>query len=177
MIEWLFNRFERNMHRHVNVTWDEVNSRLLAHPQLLVALEAMETTGGEPDVVVLNPERHTWCFVDCSVESPVKRRSRCYDAEALAARKANKPEGSAIAEAEQMGVTLLTAQEYQSLQALQPFDLKTSSWVLTPSEIRSKGGALFGDRRYGAVFIYHNGAESYFAARGFRCKLTLPSFQ
>ncbi len=170
MIEVLRNRFERHVQRHPDVSWSEVEARLQADPAKLKTAVAMEESGGEPDVVVFDDG--AICLVDCAVESP-PRRSLCYDPEALASRKANKPAHSALGLAREMGLSLLTPEQYRFLQSLGEFDLKTSSWVLTPNDIRMKGGALFGDRRYGAVFIYHNGAESYYAARGFRGCLNL----
>ena len=164
----LGERFEANRGRHQGVEWSVVVERLLAAPAKLEALEAMEKSGGEPDVVGIDKKTGEVIFMDCSPESPSGRRSVCFDPEALASRKKNKPEGSAVGIAEEMGVELLTEAEYRALQKLGTFDLKTSSWVKTPEAIRKLGGALFCDRRYDHVFVYHNGAESYYAARGFR---------
>lgn len=168
LLETLKGRFERHMARHAGVAWPAVLMRLTSAPETLKALAAMEASGGEPDVVDHDPASGAVVFVDCSAESPSGRRSLCYDADALAARKANKPAGSAAAMAEAMGVRLLTEAEYRRLQTLGRFDLKTSSWIDTPAAVRTLGGALFCDRRYDQVFVYHNGAESYYAARGFR---------
>ncbi len=168
LLETLKDRFERHMPRHAGVAWPAVFARLTSSPEMLKALAAMEASGGEPDVVDHDPASGEVVFVDCSAESPAGRRSLCYDADALAARKANKPGGSAAAMADAMGVRLLTEAEYCRLQTLGRFDLKTSSWIATPAAVRTLGGALFCDRRYDQVFVYHNGAESYYAARGFR---------
>jgi hypothetical protein len=164
-------RFERNMHRHEGVAWADVQARLERSADALQALQEMERTGGEPDVIgqVKAPGHVTFC--DCAAESPAGRRSLCYDREALDSRKEHKPEGSAVEMAAAMGIDLMTEQEYRQLQALGEFDTKTSSWVMTPADVRSLGGALFCDRRYGKVFVYHNGAQSYYAARGFRGSL------
>lgn len=148
--------------------WDDVQARLRAHPAALKVLGAMEDSGGEPDVIAHDAATGAYLFCDCSAESPAGRRSLCYDRAARDARKANKPSGSAMALAADMGVELLTEAQYRDLQRLEPFDLKTSSWILTPPNVRALGGALFCDRRYDQVFVYHNGAESYYAARGFR---------
>lgn len=161
------------MHRHPGVKWAGVESRLASNPAALRSLQEMERTGGEPDVVTLDEATGACCFVDCSAESPPGRRSVCYDREALDARKEHKPEGSAVELAAAMGVALLTEAQYRQLQKLGEFDTKTSSWVLTPPDIRKLGGALFCDRRYGTVFTYHNGAQSYYAARGFRACLSV----
>ncbi|RYE02214.1 MAG: DUF4256 domain-containing protein [Sphingobacteriales bacterium] len=162
-------RFEQNMRRHPGLDWAEVASRLLqAKPQKLKALQAMEDTGGEPDVIGRDDEGGGFVFCDCAAESPKGRRSVCYDAQALAARKEHKPQDSALGMAANLGIELLTEEQYLQLQALGDFDTKTSSWVLTPPEVRSLGGAIFCDKRYGRVFTYHNGAESYYGARGFR---------
>lgn len=171
LLQTLQGRFERNMNRHQSLEWVEVRARLEAHPEKLWPLHEMERTGGEPDVVSWDERTGAVIFCDCSPESPAGRRSLCYDDAALQARKANKPQDSAVAVADAMGIELLTEEQYQALQRLGPFDTKTSSWVKTPPEIRKLGGALFGDYRYGRVFIYHNGAESYYAARGFRGRL------
>lgn len=159
------------MHRHRKMKWAGIESRLLSNPEALRSLHEMERTGGEPDVVMLDGAAVACCFVDCSAESPSGRRSVCYDREALESRKEHKPEGSAVDLAAAMGVALLSEAQYRQLQKLGEFDTKTSSWVLTPRDIRQLGGALFCDRRYGIVFTYHNGAQSYYAARGFRAIL------
>jgi len=161
-------RFQRNTHRHPDVAWSTVRAKLDGNPAVLRALREMEATGGEPDVVSLDGDATDYTFCDCSAESPVGRRSCCYDQEALDSRKENKPAHSAVAMAAGMGITLLSEAEYRALQALGAFDLKTSSWISTPANVRALGGALFGDRRYDTVFVYHNGASSYYAARGFR---------
>jgi hypothetical protein len=166
LIRTLKVRFENNMNRHQGLEWAEVQAKLEANAEKLWAVNEMERTGGEPDVV--GHERVEYIFYDCSAESPKDRRSLCYDREALNARKENKPKGSAMDMAAAMGVELLTEEQYRELQKLGNFDTKTSSWVKTPSAIRKLGGALFCDRRYDTVFVYHNGAESYFAARAFR---------
>lgn len=168
LLETLKARFEKNRKRHEGIEWAEVEKRLAASPEKWKALEAMEASGGEPDVVGRDAKTKEILFVDCAAESPKGRRSVCYDAEALAARKEHKPADSAVAMAKKMGIELLTEQQYRELQELGAFDLKTSSWIATPPAIRRLGGALFGDRRYDRVFTYHNGAESYYAARGFR---------
>ena len=168
MIEILEQRFHKNMARHAGLAWDAVRARLDANPGKLCVLEEMERTAGEPDVVGVDPSSGEVVFCDCSPESPSGRRSLCYDKAALDARKENKPSGSALETVAAMGVTLLTEDEYRHLQTLGEFDRKTSSWVQTPASIRKMGGALFCDRRYGQVFVYHNDAESYYAARGFR---------
>ena len=171
LIETLKARFEENMDRHEGIRWSDVAKRLDAAPDKLRSLAEMERTGGEPDVVAHDGETGEYVFYDCSKESPSGRRSVCYDDEALESRKKHKPEASAVGMATAMGATLLTEPEYRALQALGEFDTRTSSWLLTPSDIRDRGGAIFGDFRYGNIFIYHNGAESYYAARGFRCVL------
>ena len=168
LLRSLQDRFAKNMHRHAGHTWDEVQARLTVHPAALKSLQAMEASGGEPDVIGVDPSTGQFVFCDCAVESPAGRRSLCYDGEALGARKENRPRGSAVETAATMGVELLSEEQYRALQQLGEFDTKTSSWIETPSEVRSLGGALFCDRRYGRVFVYHNGAESYYAARGFR---------
>jgi len=164
-------RFEKNMNRHPGFEWSKVQARLEANPKILWSLSEMERTGGEPDVVGFEPTAGEYIFYDCSAESPKGRRSLCYDHEALEARKEFKPENSAIEAASAMGIELLTEDQYRDLQKLGKFDLKTSSWVKTPIEIRKHGGAVFCDRRYDHVFLYHNGADSYYAARGFRGSL------
>lgn len=171
LIEILKTRFEKNMKRHKGIDWDKVQAKLEAQPTKLWALDEMEVTGGEPDVIGYDKKTGEYIFCDCSAESPKERRSVCYDHEALNARKENKPKDSAINMAADMGIEILTEDEYRELQELGVFDLKTSSWIKTPSDIRKLKGALFCDRRYDTVFVYHNGAESYYAARGFRGSL------
>lgn len=161
-------RFENNMSRHKNIEWAEVQKKLKSNPAKLWPLNEMERTGGEPDVVGCDKKTGEYIFYDCSAESPKDRRSLCYDQEALESRKENKPGGSALDMATVMGVEILTEEQYRELQKLGKFDQKTSSWVKTPEAIRKLGGAIFCDRRYETVFTYHNGAESYYAARGFR---------
>lgn len=168
LLQTLKARFEKNMPRHKGMTWADVQGRLEGNAAALKSLLAMEETGGEPDVIAHDAATGRFVFCDCSAESPAGRRSLCYDREALDARKENKPLSSAVEMAHEMGVELLTEEQYRALQALGEFDLKTSSWIRTPSEVRSLGGSLFCDRRYGRVFTYHNGAQSYYAARGFR---------
>jgi len=167
----LKSRFEKNMDRHKGLAWASVEAKLAEAPQKLWTLAEMERTGGEPDVISLDKKTVEFIVVDCSAESPKGRRSICYDPEALASRKEHKPENSAIGMAAELGIEILTEAEYRELQKLGEFDLKTSSWIATPADIRARGGALFCDRRYGKVFLYHNGAESYYAARGFRGSL------
>src|ERR1051326_1998738 len=164
-------RFEKNMNRHKGLDWAKVQTRLEANPEKLWSLNEMESTGGEPDVVGHDKKSGAYIFYDCSAESPKGRRSICYDREALEARKENKPKDSAINMATEIGVELLTEEQYRQRQKLGEFDLKTSSWVKTPADIRKLGGALNCDRRYDHVFTYHNGADSYYAARGFRGSL------
>jgi hypothetical protein len=164
-------RFEKNMNRHQGLEWAKVQARLEANAEKLWSLSEMERTGGEPDVVGHDKKTGEYIFCDCSAESPKDRRSLCYDREALDSRKENKPKDNAIDMAAAMGVELLTEEQYRELQKLGNFDAKTSSWVKTPSNIRKLGGALFCDRRFNTVFLYHNGAESYYAARGFRGSL------
>lgn len=161
-------RFEQNTDLHKGLHWNKVQARLEADPEKLWSLNEMEKTGGEPDVIGLDKKTGEYIFCDCSEESPKGRRSLCYDREALEKRKEHKPKDSAMNMAQAMGVELLTEEEYRSLQELGEFDTKTSSWLKTPQDIRDLGGAIFGDRRYDTVFIYHNGAESYYAGRGFR---------
>lgn len=168
LISILKNRFELNMNRHQSVVWIDVEKKLKKNPSKLWSLNEMEKSGGEPDVTVQLSKTGEYIFVDCSIESPKGRRSLCYDREALEARKEHKPSGSVIEMANEIGIEILTEEDYRELQKLGKFDLKTSSWVKTPTEIRKLGGAIFCDRRYDAVFTYHNGAESYYAARGFR---------
>lgn len=167
----LQTRFEDNMNRHKGVAWAKVRSKLESHPGKLWSLQEMERTGGEPDVIGHDAKTGEYVFYDCSAESPDGRRSVCYDREALDSRKEHKPASSAMDMAEEMGIELLTEEQYRALQKLGEFDLKTSSWIATPPEIRKLGGALFCDRRYDQVFVYHNGASSYYAARGFRGSL------
>jgi len=173
LLRVLAARFETNMHRHHGVGWVEVRARLESNPGALKSLLAMEATGGEPDVIGQDKGTGRFTFIDCSIESPTGRRSLCYDRAALDSRKQNKPQGSAVELAAEMGIDLLTEEQYRALQTLGEFDNKTSSWIETPSDVRSLGGALFCDRRYGRVFVYHNGAESYYAARGFRGSLSV----
>lgn len=171
LIQTLKTRFEKNMNRHKDVKWDDVLKRLEASPEKLYILDEMELTEGEPDVVAYNKKSGEITFYDCAPESPKGRRSYCYDRAALDARKAHKPANSAMDVANEIGIEILTEEEYRALQELGDFDLKTSSWVKTPEDIRKKGGAIFCDKRYGRTFMYHNGADSYYAARGFRGKL------
>jgi len=161
-------RFEENMHRHENFEWDKIQSKLAAQPEKLWSLSEMEATGGEPDIVDFGNSDGNYTFVDCSKESPKGRRSFCYDREALESRKKYPPKNSVIDVANEMGIELLTEEQYYKLQSYGEFDAKTSSWIKTPSEVRELGGALFCDRRFNKVFTYHNGAESYYGARGFR---------
>lgn len=171
LLQILQQRFEANSGRHVGVKWGDIQMRLEKASDKLWSLHQLEVTGGEPDVIGFDDKLKAFIFCDCCIESPKDRRSLCYDKKALTARKENKPKGSAVEWAENAGVELIDEQAYFNLQLLQAVDLKTSSWLLTPENVRSKGGAIFGDCRYGRVFIYHNGAESYYAARGFRCLL------
>jgi hypothetical protein len=171
LLKQLRERFERYPERHPGITWNEVEKKLLASPGACRSLYEMERTGGEPDCTGWDSQTGALVFCDCVAESPAGRRSCCYDAKALEARKENKPLRSAVETTEEMGIELLTEEQYRALQELGPFDSKTSSWIRTPDEIRKRGGALFGDFRYGQVFIYHNGASSYYAARGFRGRL------
>ena len=171
LLRTLKARFEKNMNRHKGLVWDKVQSKLETNNEKLWSLGEMERTGGEPDVVGYDKKTGEYIFYDCSVESPGGRRSLCYDREALESRKENKPKNNAVDIAAAMGVEILTEEEYRALQKLGGFDMKTSSWVKTPFEIRKLGGAIFCDRRYDTVFVYHNGAESYYAARGFRGSL------
>lgn len=164
----LKGRFEKNMSRHQGLEWTKIRARLEASSEKLWSLNEMERTGGEPDVVGHDAKTGEYIFYDCSAESPEGRRNVCYDREALEARKANKPADSAVNMAAGMDIELLTEEQYRELQELENFDTKTSSWVKTPSDIRKLGGALFADRRYGHVFVYHNGADSYYGVRGFR---------
>ncbi|HTR82067.1 MAG TPA: DUF4256 domain-containing protein [Bacteroidota bacterium] len=166
-------RFEKNKSRHKGLEWAKVQAKLDAHPEKLWSLNEMEGTGGEPDVVGYDAKTREYIFYDCSAESPNGRRSLCYDRQALNARKEFKPKNSAVDMATAMGIELLTEEQYRDLQELGSFDAKTSSWVKTPSQIRKLGGAIFCDRRYDTVFVYHNGADSYYAARGFRGSLKI----
>ncbi|WP_031527810.1 DUF4256 domain-containing protein [Dyadobacter crusticola] len=164
-------RFEKNKNRHNGIEWEQVQARLEANPEKLWTLDEMEVTGGEPDVVGMDAKTGEYVFFDCSPETPKDRRSLCYDRQAWESRKANKPENTAMDMAAEMGVELLTEEQYHELQELGNFDQKTSSWLKTPADVRKAGGAIFGDRRFGRVFIYHNGADSYYGARGFRGSL------
>jgi Protein of unknown function (DUF4256) len=164
-------RFEKNMNRHKGLEWAKVQGKLEANAKKLWSLNEMESTGGEPDVVGHDKKTGDYIFYDCSEESPKGRRSVCYDRQALDSRKEHKPKNSAIDMAAALGIELLTEEQYRELQKLGKFDTKTSSWIITPAEIRKLGGAIFGDYRYGKVFVYHNGADSYYAARGFRGSL------
>lgn len=168
LLRVLRERFEKNMGRHLGLQWSEVLARIETIPEKLKALSMMEATGGEPDVIGMDASTGEFLFCDFAPESPVGRRSLCYDQDALDTRKENKPRGSALGMASLMGIDVLTEQEYRALQRLGEFDTKTSSWIKTPQSIRALGGALFCDRRYGQVFVYHNGADSYYASRGFR---------
>lgn len=167
----LRKRFEDNMKRHENIKWDNVEEKLLNNQDKLRSLYEMEKTGGEPDVIGYDENTNEYLLVDCSKETPLSRRNTCYDDQALASRKQFKPERSAVGMATEMGIEILTEAEYYQLQQLGEFDTKTSSWIATPDEQRKLGGALFGERRYNRVFTFHNGAESYYSARGFRGKL------
>ncbi len=168
LLESLKSRFEKNMDRHGGITWEQVLHKLEVNQSALRSLRDMEATGGEPDVIGYDAAADKYHFCDCSAESPAGRRSLCFDREAFDSRKENKPAGNAVDAAIAMGISLLTEQQYRNLQQLGEFDTKTSSWVATPDDVRSLGGALFCDRRYGKVFVYHNGAQSYYAGRGFR---------
>jgi hypothetical protein len=170
LLQSLQRRFEKHPRRHAGISWARVLARLEGQAGALASLQQMESSGGEPDVIGQDAQG-AFVYCDCSAETPSGRRSLCYDPEAWAARKENKPEGSAVQRAAEMGTQLLTEAEYRALQDLGEFDLKTSSWIATPDDVRALGGALFCDRRYGRVFTYHNGAQSYYAARGFRCLL------
>lgn len=171
LINVLEVRFENNMHRHENIEWDKVLTKLKANPEKLWSLDEMERTEGEPDVVAYDQKTDEYIFYDCSTESPKGRRSICYDHGALEKRKENKPKDSAINMASEMGIKILNEDQYRELQKLGKFDAKTSSWIETPDNIRKLGGAIFADFRYNTVFVYHNGADSYYAARGFRGSL------
>jgi len=171
LLEILKVRFEKNMHRHKDLDWNEVLEKLEDNHEKLWSLNEMERTGGEPDVINYDKQNDEFIFYDCSAESPAGRRGVCYDRKALESRKKHKPENTAIDMATDMGISLLTEEQYRALQKLENVDKKTSSWVQTPSDIRELGGALFCDYRFGHVFVYHNGAESYYTARGFRGSL------
>lgn len=164
-------RFEKNIHRHEGLDWEKIEEKLITYPNKLWSLSEMERTEGEPDVIGYDEAKDEYLFVDCSKESPKGRRSICYDRAALEARKKNKPENSAMDVAKELGIEMLTEEEYRALLEIEVFDQKTSSWVLTPDDIRERGGAIFCDYRYGHVFTYHNGADSYYGARGFRGSL------
>lgn len=171
LITILKTRFLKNEHRHKGIDWKQVQTKLETQQNKIWSLHAMEQTGGEPDVIAYDKKNDTYVFVDCSAESPTGRRSVCYDREGLESRKEHAPKNSAMDMAKAMGIDLLNEEQYRLLQSLEPVDRKTSSWLLTPPAIRKEGGAIFGDHRYGQVFIYHNGAQSYYAARGFRAAL------
>jgi len=173
LLKTLSTRFAAHPERHPGVTWEQVAARLKAQPKKLAVLAEMEATGGEPDVIALDKKSGVVTFCDCSEESPKERRSLCFDRKALDARKENKPRGNVEEAAAAIGITLLTEEQYRALQTLGEFDRKTSSWVATPADVRAKGGALFCDRRYGKVWLYHNGADSYYAARGFRGQVVI----
>jgi hypothetical protein len=173
LLNTLKNRFEKNPNRHKGIEWSSVEKRLISQSQKLRSLHEMERTGGEPDVIGQDAETGAYIFSDCSPESPKGRRSICYDREALESRKEHKPRSSAVEMAAAMGIELLAEEQYRELQKLGEFDTKTSSWVKTPSDIRKPGGALFCDRRYGKVFVYHNGAQSYYGSRAFRGLLSV----
>ena len=173
LINVLKARFEANKICHGNIQWEKVQERLNSHPEKLQSLKQMERTGGEPDVIGFHETTGEYIFYDCSPESPQGRRSLCYDTEALEGRKEHKPQNSAVGMAAEMGCEILTEEEYRHLQSIGTFDLKTSSWVKTPDRIRKLGGALFCDRRYDSVFVYHNGADSYYGVRGFRASLSV----
>ena len=168
ILDILRARFDKNLARHKNMSWGNIEKKLLKQPEKLWTLNEMEMTGGEPDVVDYDPKKDVYSFFDCSAETPKDRRSICYDDEALKSRKENKPKNSAWGMAAEMGIELLSEEQYRELQKLGTFDTKTSSWIKTPDKIRKLGGALFADFRYGTTFVYHNGAESYYAVRGFR---------
>jgi len=173
LLRTLETRFEKNMPRHKGVAWDDIQARLETNKTALKSLLAMEETGGEPDVIAHDKKTGHTTFCDCSIETPAGRRSLCYDRAALESRKEAKPQSSAVDMAADMGIDLLSEDQYRELQKLGKFDAKTSSWIATPPDVRSLGGALFCDYRYGRVFMYHNGAQSYYAARGFRGMLTV----
>ena len=171
ILNTLKDRFEKNMNRHEEIEWSDIQKKLEANPEKLLSLNEMEKTGGEPDCIGYDKESGEYIFYDCSDETPAGRRNLCYDKEALDSRKENKPAGSAMETAKAMGIEILSEEEYRALQEIGEFDKKTSSWVLTPPAIRKLGGAVFCDYRYGHVFLYHNGASSYYGVRGFRGKL------
>ncbi|MEJ2544013.1 MAG: DUF4256 domain-containing protein [Calditrichaceae bacterium] len=173
LLKILKTRFENNLSRHRDLAWSKIEEKLKTNSNKLRSLNEMEITGGEPDVVGYDKNTDEYIFYDCSVESPTRRRSLCYDREALESRKQHKPKNNIIDLASSMGIEILTEEQYRELQKLGKFDMKTSSWVKTPAEIRKLGGAIFCDRRYNTVFTYHNGAESYYAARGFRGSLRI----
>jgi len=175
LLDVLQFRFENNQHRHkdANIKWVNIAQKLRSLPERCWSLQQMELTGGEPDILQYDKKADIYYFYDCCIESPKQRRSLCYDDKALADRKANKPKGSALSMAQTIGVQLMDEQQYRYLQSLEPVDQKTSSWLTTPTSIRKLGGAIFGDRRYDEVFVYHNGADSYYAARGFRGVLAI----
>ncbi|MBF6608978.1 MAG: DUF4256 domain-containing protein [Flavobacterium sp.] len=168
LLQIVESRFNQNLRRHPNIEWTDVKNRLDNNPKKLWSVNEMERSGGEPDIVVFDENSNELFMVDCSAESPAGRRSVCYDRDGLDSRKEHKPKDNAVDMATRMGIELLTEEQYRSLQKYGPFDTKTSSWILTPAKIRDLGGALFGDYRYKSVFIYHNGAQSYYGARGFR---------
>lgn len=171
LLKVLKERFEKNLKRHKELDWNKIQVKLTTNTEKMWSLHEMEKTGGEPDVVAYDKKTDEYIFYDCSVESPKGRRSLCYDRKALESRKEHKPQNSVIDMVEEMGIELLTEEEYRELQKIGSFDLKTSSWLKTPSDIRKLGGAIFADFRYNNIFVYHNGAESYYAARGFRGSL------
>ncbi len=173
LLQTLQSRFVKNMVRHKGIEWEAIRARLDGRPAALVTLGQMEATGGEPDVIGHDKTTGRFIFCDCAAESPARRRSLCYDRPALDGRKENKPVGSAVEMAAEMGIELLSEEQYRALQLLGEFDAKTSSWIATPDDVRALGGALFCDRRYGKIFVYHNGAQSYYAARGFRGRLAI----
>ncbi len=173
LLKVLKTRFEKNMNRHKGIEWAKVQAKLEANPDRLWSLSEMEKTGGEPDVVGHDKKSGEYIFYDCAAETPKGRRSVCYDREGLESRKEFKPENNAVDMAADMGIELLNEEQYRDLQKLGEFDIKTSSWLATPAEIRKHGGAIFGDRRYDHVFVYHNGAQSYYAVRGFRGALSI----
>lgn len=174
MISLLESRFNNKNYIRKNIGWPSIEDALIKHKDIVAVLERMEEFGGEPNAVIYNSQNHSIVFMDCAKESPAGRRSLCYDEDALMARKENKPNGSALGIAKTIGCEILNEEDYKYLQSIDDFDLKTSSWLATPESIRSKGGALFGDKRYDHTFIYHNGVQSYYAARGFRGKIILP---
>lgn len=168
LLDMLQKRFRDNMHRHAGIVWEDVKTRLEKHSDKLKSLFQMEVTGGEPDVIGIDQNTGAFLFCDCSKESPAGRRSLCYDEDALRSRKAHKPAGSALGMAQTIGIQVLDEDQYMFLQSLENFDMKSSSWLSAPESVRQAGGAIFGDHRFGRVFIYHNGAESYYGVRGFR---------